>query len=351
MIQLDNTMSSLLLPWYAAKHRDLPWRRDQEPYHVWLSEIMLQQTRVEAVLGYYRRFLEALPDLPSLAACPDDRLYKLWEGLGYYARARNLRKAAQQVMERHGGQFPEQYDQVRALAGIGDYTAAAICSICFDLPAPAVDGNVLRVVTRLAACRSDILRAETKREVTAALAEVYPVGCRGEFNQAMMELGAMVCGPNREPDCVSCPLSTLCQSRAGGLWREIPCRAAKKPRKQAERTVLLLRCGGLYAVNRRPARGLLAGMWEYPNVEGLLSAQAALSLAADWGCRPAAILRMAEKKHIFTHIQWQMRGYFLDCQAAPPPLTWVKAETLEKELSLPTAFRQFTEEWAALRPE
>ena len=201
-----------LIRWYREHARALPWRSDPTPYHVWISEIMLQQTRVAAVLGYYRRFLAELPGVAELAAAEEDRLMKLWQGLGYYSRARNLQKAARQIMEEHGGRFPHTYEGIRALAGVGDYTAGAISSIAFGLPVPAVDGNVLRVVSRIAGYDGDITRPETRRRVGEALGRVMPLEAPGEFNQALMELGATVCLPNGAPLCERCPAAHLCRA-------------------------------------------------------------------------------------------------------------------------------------------
>ena len=337
-------LPALLLPWYEEHKRDLPWRRDREPYHVWLSEIMLQQTRVEAVRGYYARFLAALPTVEALAACDDDRLRKLWEGLGYYTRVRNLKKAAQVLVEQYGGVFPQTWAEVRALPGIGDYTAGAVCSICFGQPEPAVDGNVLRVVSRLMASTEPVTKPQTKRAVTEALREIYPAGRCGDFTQALMELGATVCLPNGAPDCKHCPAAVLCRSQEEELWREIPVKEKKKPRKQEEKTVFLLRCGEKWAVRKRPETGLLAGLWEFPNVPGHLSAQAALEQAASWDCKPRELRRSLGKTHIFTHIQWEMTGYYIDCEAEPEIFLWADAGQLDRDISLPTAFRQFREE-------
>ena len=337
-------LPALLLPWSEEHKRDLPWRRDREPYHVWLSEIMLQQTRVEAVRGYYARFLAALPTVEALAACDDDRLRKLWEGLGYYTRVRNLKKAAQALVAQYGGAFPRTWEEIRALPGIGDYTAGAVCSICFGQPEPAVDGNVLRVVSRLTASAEPVTKPQTKRTVTEALREIYPEGRCGEFTQALMELGATVCLPNGAPDCNHCPAAALCRSREEELWREIPVKEKKKPRKQEEKTVFLLRCGEKWAVRKRPETGLLAGLWEFPNVPGCLSAQAALEQAAARGCKPRELERSLGKTHIFTHIQWEMTGYYIDCDAEPEIFLWADAARLDRDISLPTAFRQFREE-------
>ena len=227
MQRLPEGLKEKLCAWYDAGHRDLPWRQDREPYHVWLSEIMLQQTRVEAVKGYYARFLTELPTIAELADCPPDRLTKLWEGLGYYSRVRNLQKAAKIIMEESGGVFPKTYDAVRALPGIGDYTAGAICSICFELPTPAVDGNVLRVLSRVMEDGASITAQKTKIACREALVPVYENGPRGTLTQALMELGAMVCAPNGAPRCGDCPLKELCLANAHGTWEAYPVKDAK----------------------------------------------------------------------------------------------------------------------------
>ena len=331
----------LLLPWFECNARALPWRADREPYHVWLSEIMLQQTRVEAVKGYYARFLAALPDIASLAAAPPDRLTKLWEGLGYYSRVRSLQKAAREIMERHGGAFPGEYAPVRALPGIGDYTAGAICSICFDLPTPAVDGNVLRVAARLTGDKRCVDEEKTKRAVREALAAVYPAGRCGDFTQSLMELGATVCVPNGAPACALCPMRGVCKS-AGGGWKTLPVRRAKKARRREELTVFLLRCGERTAVRKRGETGLLAGLWEFPNVPGHLDAQGALTQAARWGAEPRELTLTLRRSHVFTHVEWDMQCCLLRCAAAPEgELHWASRAELEGEIALPTAFRMF----------
>lgn len=237
-------LPGLLLPWFAEHRRDLPWRRDREPYHVWLSEIMLQQTRVEAVRGYYLRFLERLPDIAALASAPEDVLLKLWEGLGYYSRVRNLQKAAQCVMEQHGGEFPRELSTIRALPGIGDYTAGAIASICFEAPTAAVDGNVLRVILRLTVCADSPADVRVRRRIGEELSAVYPAGHCGDFTQALMELGATVCLPNGAPQCGACPLRALCEAHAQGTELQFPTKPPKKPRRIEQRTVFVLQCGG-----------------------------------------------------------------------------------------------------------
>lgn len=342
-MELNERIPALLLPWYEENRRPLPWRADRIPYHVWVSEIMCQQTRTEAVKAYYARFLEALPDIAALAACPEEKLQKLWEGLGYYSRARNLKRAALVLMEKHGGVFPSDYPSIRALPGIGDYTAAAISSICFGLPCPAVDGNVLRLVTRLTASGLDVAKAKTKAEVREALRPLYGGGRCGELTQALMELGALVCQPNHEPRCAVCPLRELCLSKAG-LWKEIPFKSPPKPRRTETHTVLLLCCGGAWALRKRAQTGLLAGLWEFPNVPGRLDAQAALDAADALGCKPAAVLKQTEKDHVFTHIRWELSAYVIECRRRSEDLCWADPAEIRRRYSLPTAFRQFMDE-------
>ena len=332
-----------LLPWYEQNRRDLPWRRDREPYHVWLSEIMLQQTRVEAVKGYYARFLAALPTVEALAEADPELCHKLWEGLGYYSRVRNLQKAAQVIVQNLGGVFPRDYGGIRALPGVGDYTAGAVGSISFELPTPAVDGNVLRVAARLALDHRPVDRPAVKRELTAALAEIYPRGRCGDFTQALMELGATVCLPGGAPRCEACPLADLCEAHRAGAELTVPVRTAKKPRRQEAMTVFVLEAPQGLALRKRPNTGLLAGLWELPHVPGLLEPAEALDQAAAWGIRVTELQRQAEKRHIFTHVEWEMRGYYLHCEAGGD-FPWADQAQRSGGCALPTAFRQFLEE-------
>ncbi len=346
MVERNETVARLpgaLLPWYRENKRELPWRNDREPYHVWLSEIMLQQTRVEAVKGYYFRFLEKLPTMEALANVDDEVLHKLWEGLGYYSRVRNLKKAAQIIMTVHGGVFPGEYAQVLALPGIGEYTAGAICSICFDDPIPAVDGNVLRVISRLTDDPTPIDGPVYKKQVRDALAAVYPAEA-GDFTQALMELGATLCGPNWKPRCAECPCREFCLGFARGTAESLPVKAPKKEKRIEQRTVFLLQCGNLLALEKRPDQGLLAGLWQFPNVPGKLETEQALEAIGEFGLRPRDILRQAERKHIFTHIRWEMRGYWIEVSEPAGDFRWLSREELGKEAALPTAFRQFLEE-------
>ena len=336
-------LPELLLPWYRAHRRDLPWRQDREPYHVWLSEIMLQQTRVEAVMGYYTAFLRRFPTIEALAGAPEDDLLKQWEGLGYYSRARNLQKAARVIMETHGGRFPTTYEAVLALPGVGAYTAGAICSICFELPTAAVDGNVLRVVSRCTASDAPITEERVKRELAAQLSAVYPSGHCGDFTQALMELGATVCLPNGAPHCDHCPLAPDCRARLAGTQLQYPVKPPKKARRMEQRTVFILDCGGKLAVCKRPAQGLLAGLWQLPDVSGTLTDHEALRQAEDWGLRPTAIEKLSKRRHIFTHVEWELTGVWLRC-AAEGSFSWFTREEVEEKIGLPTAYRQFLTE-------
>ena len=344
MRPLPEKLGEKLCMWYDAGHRELPWRQDREPYHVWLSEIMLQQTRVEAVKGYYARFLSELPTIRALAACPPDRLTKLWEGLGYYSRVWNLQKAAKTIMEEFGGEFPGTYEAVRALPGVGDYTAGAICSICFDLPTPAVDGNVLRVLSRVMEDGAPVTNQKTKTAYRAALLPLYEAGSRGKLTQALMELGAMVCVPNGAPKCEICPLRDVCLANAHGTWEKYPVKEAKKAKREEEKTVFYLTCDGCLAVRKRESKGLLAGLWELPNVEGKLDAAQALLFAEKAGCEPAELLQSVARVHVFTHIIWRMRCYYIVCKEKSPEFVWADAERRKTDVALPTAFRMFVEE-------
>ncbi len=332
-----------LLPWYVNNKRDLPWRNDKDPYHIWVSEIMLQQTRVEAVKGYYTRFLTALPTIEALSNADDALLHKLWEGLGYYSRVRNLKKAANEIMQNHGGIFPGEYKQVLSLPGIGEYTAGAICSIAFGQPVPAVDGNVLRVVSRLTDDSTPIDSAAYKKSVRNALFVVYPAEA-GEFTQSLMELGATVCGPNRKPECCNCPCKGFCLSYRNGTAEQLPVKSPKAERRTEERTVFILSCDGKYALEKRPEKGLLAGLWQFPNVPGKLELQTALRFVEGMGIKPHSILRQVERKHIFTHIEWVMRGFYMETDCMNEKYVWMTPEQINKQAALPTAFRQFWEE-------
>lgn len=338
-----------LLEWYPQHARKLPWRSDREPYHVWLSEIMLQQTRVEAVKEYYKRFLQELPTIQSLAEADEERLLKLWEGLGYYNRARNLQKAAKTVMEEHQGVFPDFYEEIRALAGIGDYTAGAIGSICFELPTPAVDGNVLRVYTRLMEDASNIDKQSVRKRIRDELCEVYPAGRCGMLTQALMELGATVCVPNGAPRCEACPLAYMCRAKQNATWMNYPVRDAKKARRREKRTLFVLQCDDCIAIRKRQQKGLLSGMWEFPNVEGSLTEQQAADVAVDWQTVPEQLLMQTEYTHIFSHVEWEMTAYYIRCRQMSPQFVWMTQENLENQAAMPSAFRPFLDIWKQTR--
>ena len=255
-----------LLSWYDGHARVLPWREDKSPYRVWVSEIMLQQTRVEAVKPFFERFLKALPNVRSLAECSEDELLKLWEGLGYYNRVRNMQKAARVIMEEHDGEFPADYAKLLALPGIGRYTAGAIGSIAFGLQKPAVDGNVLRVLSRVKASYEDVLKQSVKTALEQEVQKIIPKDRAGDFNQALIEIGAVVCVPNGRAKCEECPLAFCCRAKEKGIVEELPKKKAKKERRVEERTVLVLREGDRVAVRKRPSKGLLAGLYELPNL-------------------------------------------------------------------------------------
>ena len=300
-----------LLMWYRENARVLPWRTHPTPYRVWVSEIMLQQTRVAAVLDYYRRFLESAPTVADLAALPEDALMKLWQGLGYYSRARNLQKAARQIMEQFGGVFPNTYEDIRSLAGVGDYTAGAIASIAFGIPVPAVDGNVLRILARASEDDSDILKASTKRRFTEALSAVMPEKEPGDFNQSLMEIGALVCVPNGDPHCEKCPWRDLCLARTHGRIGELPVKKQAKARRIEKKTVCIIRDGERILLHKRPSKGLLAGLYELPNLEGQADEEEAIAFARERGLQPLRVEPLPEAKHIFSHVEWHMTGYMI----------------------------------------
>ena len=339
-------LAEVLPAWFKKNARVLPWRSDKEPYHVWLSEIMLQQTRVEAVISYYNRFLAALPDIPSLADADEELLLKLWEGLGYYSRVRNLQKAARLITEKYDGRFPSAYADILSLPGVGPYTAGAIASICFENPVPAVDGNVLRVITRYLEDDSVIDVQATKNAVSSMLAPVYPKGNCGTFTQALMELGACVCIPNGEPKCDVCPIRKNCLSALHGSWEAYPVRAAKKARKKLKKCVLVLNCGKMFAIRKRDSVGLLANLWEFPNADVCGEDDAArlgeaVAFARSLGVSPTDISKEINYTHIFTHVEWDMTAYYISCETQSDALHWVSPDELKTKYALPSAFRPF----------
>ena len=345
MEKQNNPLTERLLAWYRASARDLPWRRTADPYRIWVSEIMLQQTRVAAVLGYYARFLEAFPTVEALAAAEEEKLLKCWEGLGYYSRARNLQKAARIVTEQYAGKFPADYEKLLELPGIGEYTAGAIASAAFGMPVPAVDGNVLRVMTRLTDCHADIALPATKALARMWVAEQMPAVPEEIriFNQALMELGATVCGPNSAPRCEECPLAELCLARRRGTAELLPVKAAKKDRKTEDMTVYVMMRNGRVALRKRGKTGLLAGLWEFPHVPGALEEAAAAAPVEAWGLSALNWEQKVTARHIFTHREWHMTGYILRVAGeGPKEFRWVDAADLE-DCAVPSAFARYLE--------
>jgi len=338
---LPRELPGLLLQWYDGCARTLPWRETPSPYRVWISEIMLQQTRVEAVKPYYERFLSQLPTVKALAEASEEQLLKLWEGLGYYNRVRNLQKAAGQVVERFGGELPASFEELRSLPGIGEYTAGAIASIAFGIPVPAVDGNVLRVVARVTAREDNILDPHVKKRWSREVAAIIPENRAGDFNQALMELGAMVCLPGGAPKCAECPLNAVCLAHAGGVELALPVKAAKKPRKMEERTVFLVTCRGRLALDRRPEKGLLAGLWELPAVPGRLGEREALKALAERGVKVRKLEKLPAAKHVFTHVEWRMTGWAGEADGPVSGFTWAALSELERDITLPSAFKAY----------
>ena len=344
-----------LVEWYRTNRRNLPWRERMDAYRVWISEIMLQQTRVEAVKPYYERFLRELPDVKSLAEVPEDRLLKLWEGLGYYNRARNLKYAACQIMEEYGGKFPETYEEIRSLKGIGSYTAGAISSFVYNIPKPAVDGNVLRVVSRITADGEEITASGTKKRIEKEIEEVIPGDAAGDFNQSLIELGAVVCLPNGAPRCAECPVRDICLAHEQGRETEFPVKKKAKERRIEKRTVLLFRDEGKAAIRKRPAKGLLAGMYEFPNREGYMSYDEAAAYGKSLGLTPVRIKKLRRAKHIFSHVEWHMIGYEIlvdelekDMEAAgrnrDGAVIFAEIRQLRDEYPMPAAFEAYMPE-------
>lgn len=334
-----------LLEWYDKQARVLPWRSKPTPYRVWVSEIMLQQTRVEAVKPYFARFMKELPTVKKLAACPEEELLKLWEGLGYYNRVRNMQKAAQILVKENKGELPAQFDNLLKLPGIGKYTAGAISSIAFGIPVPAVDGNVLRVITRITADERDIAKDSVKQSIAKDIQEIIPMRRAGDFNQALIELGAIVCVPNGPAKCSECPVSHLCEANRQNIVQELPKKAPKKPRTIEKKTVLLMKDGEKVAIRKRPKKGLLAGLYELPNVEGEISEDEALEIVKSYNLVPLFIEKLEDSKHIFTHKEWHMTGYVIrveELEGDAPGLLFVDREKAEKEYPIPAAFAAYT---------
>nr|WP_294495418.1 A/G-specific adenine glycosylase [uncultured Mediterraneibacter sp.] len=342
-----------LVEWYRKEKRDLPWRKRMDAYRVWISEIMLQQTRVEAVKPYYERFLRELPDVKALSEVSEERLLKLWEGLGYYNRARNLKAAACQIMEEHGGCFPETYEEIRSLKGIGNYTAGAISSFVYHIPKPAVDGNVLRVAARITADASDIAKAGTKAKIESEIEEIIPRQNPGDFNQSLIELGAIVCLPNGVPKCDECPVNAICLAHAEGRELDFPVKSKQKSRRVEKRTVVIFRDEEKTAIRKRPSKGLLAGMYEFPNKEGHMGMGEVTEYGKSVGLVPVRIRKLGNAKHVFSHVEWHMIGYEILVDELEKSMTGAAGEEngngiifagirqLQEKYPIPSAFEAY----------
>ena len=341
-----NEIVQPLISWYRQNKRILPWRDQKNAYYTWVSEIMLQQTRVEAVKPYFLRFIGELPDVKALAECPEEKLMKLWEGLGYYNRVRNMQSAAQVVVAEYGGVLPASYEELLALKGIGSYTAGAIASIAYDIPVPAVDGNVLRVFSRITEDRQDIMKQSVRSQVEEKLLGIMPKDAPGDFNQALMELGAVVCVPNGPARCMECPVAALCKAYHHGTVDELPVKAPKKKRTIENKTVLVIQDGECTAIRKRPQEGLLAGLYELPNVEGHLSMDEALQKVKEMNLEPLHIEVLPEAKHIFSHIEWRMIGYRIRVSSLEErkesSFIFTEKKQSEKQYAIPSAFRAYT---------
>lgn len=331
--------------WFRQNKRDLPWRKDQDPYHVWVSEIMLQQTRVEAVKPYYERFLKELPRVKDLAEAKEDTLLKLWEGLGYYNRVRNMQKAAQQIMIDFHGEFPDTYEEILSLKGIGNYTAGAISAFAFGLPKPAVDGNVLRVVSRITGSREDIMKQSVRKEMERTLEQMIPEDAASDFGQGLIELGAIVCVPNGEPKCGECPAAFACVARKQGLTAEIPVKKKAKARRIEKRTVLIFKDGEKLAIRKRPGKGLLAGLYEFPNEEGRLTQKEVTAYSKEIGLMPVRVKKLESAKHIFSHVEWHMTGYEVIVdeleKTNKKEFLFIHPEEIGQRYPLPSAFETY----------
>ena len=345
MKKLTPYMISLLLAWYGENKRTLPWREDATPYRVWVSEIMLQQTRVEAARDYFTRWMARFPSVRSLAEADEQDVLKAWEGLGYYSRARNLHRAAKIVAEKYGGELPSDPALLRALPGIGAYTVGAILSIAFGIPEPAVDGNVLRVYSRLTAEAFDQSRDDVRREIADGLRPLMPAGETSEFTQSLFELGALICLPNAAPRCDVCPLREKCEAHRRGEETIYPIRTVKAEKRREKLTVLVLSHQGKFAVRKRGEKGLLAGLWELPNI---LGAQSEAEISRLY---PGRVTPLPAANHIFTHILWEMTGYRVELDALPddPTLVFITPEELKEAYPLPSAFRAYKKYCSVLR--
>jgi len=332
-----------LLAWYRSSARDLPWRREPAPYRIWISEMMLQQTRVDTVIPYYNRFIEEIPTIQKLAAIEEDRLLKLWQGLGYYNRALNLKKAARRIVEEFDGIMPSEVKDLMTLPGIGEYSSGAIASIAFGKKVPAIDGNVLRIVARITGSREDIGSIKTKELFRPVVLSLLPEVAVGDFNQALMDLGATICLPNGSPKCAECPVQGYCLAHKDGLVSELPVKTRKKIRVVEEKTVLVISLENRLAIRKRDGGGLLPNLFEFPNLPGHLTEQECKEAVETLGVKALEIKGLNPVRHIFTHLEWKMKGYFVEVELKREQegLIWATREEIDTFYSIPTAFKGF----------
>lgn len=329
-----------ILDWYYENKRDLPWRRDKNPYHVWISEIMLQQTRIEAVIHYYNRFLAKIPTIYDLAVVSDDKLLKLWEGLGYYNRAHNLKKAAQMIIKDYNGVFPSTYEEILKLPGVGEYTASAISSICFQKKEATIDGNVLRVYTRFFNDSNSIDSLFNKKIIREHIKSMLPLNS-GDFNEALMEIGEVICIPNEAPKCMLCPLANGCLARKNNNWNLFPVKKEKTLKKEFHYTILMFQYGDKYAILKRNHSSLLKGLWEFPNIEGKYSLLELKEYLDKQKIIYEDVSTYISNKHIFTHQIWYMDSYIICLKEKIDDYIWVTLEELKNVYAIPTAFQPF----------
>ncbi len=339
-IELMKRIRKPIINWYQENKRDLPWRKEKNPYYIWLSEIMLQQTRIEAVKQYYERFLEEIPDIQTLAKIDEEKLLKLWEGLGYYNRARNLKKAALILQEKYEGKMPKTYEELIKLPGIGEYTAGAISSIAYDEKRTAVDGNVLRVLSRIVGSKKDVLESKTKKEFTEKLQKIMPRQA-GDFNEGLMELGEVICLPNGEPLCEKCPVQDICIAKKKKLTNSIPVRVTKVKKRQEEKTVFLLEYQSRIAIRKRKETGLLANMYEFPSIDKKILPKEIKKELKKWGLEVCKIEKIRGHHHIFSHIEWHMVGYKVQVDTMNQEFNWVLKQEVMEKYPIPGAFIPF----------
>lgn len=332
-------MVDKLLNWYRDNKRELPWRFDKDPYHVWISEIMLQQTRIEAVLSYYKRFMVQLPTISSLANVDEDKLLKLWEGLGYYNRARNLKRTAVIIMEEYGGVFPTTYSEIIKLPGIGEYTASAISSICFGEKQVTVDGNVMRVFTRFYNDLSNVSKDSTRKNIRDFLLSVVPDDA-GDFNEGLMELGEVICIPNGMPKCDICPLKNNCKAYKNGNYFLYPVKNEKGKKEEIEMTVFIPIWDNKVVVRKRKELGLLHGLYEFPNIMDSKSISEIKDLSSEFG-KVYDVQKSITYTHVFTHKKWKMQAYFVFLESVNCRSLFYSISDIENSFALPTAFSPF----------